>query len=460
MGINRFVYLLFAVSVGALIWLGITYAGSNKAQLMYTDRVEHTYQVIIASQYCEKLLLDAEAKQRGFIITGDAHFKEAADLSVSQVDSTWRSLRDLTNDNPSQRVNVHLLQTAIQQRLALIETDAGPSLGKKERLVQLERGGVLMEKIHTYIGAIENEERLLLVERRMAKDHYQSLNFTFVKYGFFFACLLCIVAILLIVRELRKRVNAQLQLEKTVLDLKQSNEEVDQITFTASHDLQEPLRKIGTLSTLLYRKMGDKVDEEGKDILDRIERSTSRTQLLINDLVNFTVLLNTKETTQPVDLDVVFRNTFEKIKQQDPTVKVNRHGVLPYVRGYEAQLDILFTQLLDNSLKYKHPDRALVINVTYGITEGEGITSLIWKRERTKRYHQVTVSDNGIGFSNDFKEKIFVLFQRLHAQQDIPGKGMGLSLARRIMTNHYGFIEGSGEEGVGASFKMYFPVES
>lgn len=460
MGINRFVYVLFAISVGTLVWLGITYAERNKAQLMYTDRVEHTYKVMIAAQFCEKLLLDAETKQRGFAITGDPHFKQASDLSAERVDSAWSDLRELTIDNPSQRVNVYLLQTAMQQRVGLIQSDPGPTTSKRERADRMEKGQVLMDKIHAYIQMIEKEEEQLLVERRLAKDHYQSLNFSFVKYGFFFACGLCLLALFLIVRELRQRVRTQLALENTVLDLKQRNDEVDQITFAASHDLQEPLRKIGTLSTLLYRKMGDKVDEEGKDILDRIERSTSRTQLLINDLVNFTVLLNHREDPQPVDLDAVFRSAFEKAKQGCPGIKVNRYGVLPFIHGYEAQISILFTQLLDNAVRHRHPDRPLIINVTHGITEGDGVASLIWKTERTKRYHQVTVADNGTGFNNDFKEKIFVLFQRLNPQDSAAGKGMGLAIARRIMTNHYGYIEASGEEGAGATFRMYFPLEN
>jgi signal transduction histidine kinase len=458
MGINRFVYLLFAVSVIVLCWLGYTYAEQNKAQLNYTEGVEHTYKVIITSQYCEKLLLDAESKQRGFIITQDEHFRRSSDSSVSKIDSSWNALKALTVDNPKQRVNIHLLHLAINQRLEILKQNFNLPAQGKARLERLEKGQLLMDKIHTYIRTIEHEEEMLLVERSIGKNHYQSLNFTYVKYGFFFACLVCAVAIFLIIRELRKRIHAQVLLEKTVLDLKRSNEEVEQITFTASHDLQEPLRKIGTLSTLLSRKMGENVSAEEKDILERIERSTGKMQWLINDLVNFTILLNTTEEPQPVDLDAVFKISFDKIKKEDPSIKLNLYGTLPFIQGYQPQLEILFTQLLDNAYKYKHPDRALIINVTYRLTEGDSMTAMIWKNERIKRYHQVTISDNGIGFSNDFREKIFVLFQRLHVQEDYTGKGMGLSLARRIMTNHYGYIDATGEEGVGAAFGMYFPV--
>ena len=115
-------------------------------------------------------------------------------------------------------------------------------------------------------------------------------------------------------------------------------------------------------------------------------------------------------------------------------------------------------QVLDNAVKFKHPLRQLVINVTYRIT-AEGSMRDMLKDKRTPRYHQVTITDNGLGFDNDFKEKIFVLFQRLHNQDDYPGKGTGLALAKRIMANHYGHIEAHAENGSGATFSMYFPVD-
>jgi signal transduction histidine kinase len=458
MGFNRFIYLLFAVSVVVLCWLGYTYAEQNKAQLKYTAGVEHTYQVIIAAQYCEKLLLDAESKQRGFIITRDEHFRRSAGYSVVKIDSTWNALRTLSADNPNQRVNLHLLKLVINQRLAILKRNFEMPAAEKVRRERLGNGQLLMEKIHVYIRAIEHEEEMLLVERSLAKNHYQSLNFIYVKYGFFFACLVCVAAIFLIIRELRKRVRAQALLERTVLELKRSNEELEQITFTASHDLQEPLRKIGTLSTLLNRKIGGTAGDEEKDILQRIEKSTGKMQRLLNDLVNFTVLLNTTGEPRHVDLDAVFKAAFDAIKKEDPTIKLNLYGTLPQIPGYQPQLDMLFTQLLGNALKYKDPNKTLIINVTYRLSGGDGITATIWKKERTKRYHEITISDNGIGFSNDFKEKIFVLFQRLHTNEVYAGKGMGLSLARRIVTNHYGHIEANGEEGVGGTFRMYFPA--
>ncbi|MES2372870.1 MAG: CHASE3 domain-containing protein [Bacteroidota bacterium] len=458
MGYNRFVYALFAVSVAVLSWLGYTYVNQNKAQLKYTTDVEHTYQVIIISKYCENLLLDAETKQRGFLLTsGDFHFRESSNASASKVDSALLLLKQIIGDNSRQRVNIHLLETAIKQRLTLLEQNFTLPRSQEERVRRLTMGQLLMNKIHLYIKTIEDEENSLLDQRAAAKDHYQALNFTFVKYAFLFACLFFGIGVLLIIRELRKRVKAQKLLEKSIHELKRSHEEVEQITFAASHDLQEPLRKIRTLSTLFTKKFQGSVDDEGKDILSRIDKASEKMHLLINDLVDFSGLLNKKEEKKMVNLDAIFKEAFSKSAKSD-TIKLNMYGSLPYIKGYEPQIEILFMQLLDNAVKFKNPLRQLVINVTYRMT-AEGSIRDKFKDKRTPRYHQVTITDNGLGFDNEFREKIFVLFQRLHNQEDYPGKGTGLALVKRIMTNHYGHIEAHGEKGSGATFSMYFPVD-
>jgi signal transduction histidine kinase len=458
MGSNRFVYILFAISVAVLSWLGYTYVNQNRAQLKYTADVEHTYQAIVISKYCENLVLDAETKQRGFLLTGDIHFRQASNASVSQVDSVLLLLKQITAGNSKQRVNIHLLETAIKQRLAILEQNFELLRNQKERVQRLTIGQLLMDKIHVYIKAVEDEENSLLVQRANAKDHYQALNFTFVKYAFLIACVFFAIGVFLIIRELRKRVRTQALLEKSIHDLKRSNEEVEQITFAASHDLQEPLRKIRTLGTLFTKKYQRSMGDEEKDILNRIDKATEKMHLLINDLVDFSGLLNAKEEKEIINLDILFKEAFNKSVKGDTTVKLNMYAALPHIKGYGPQLEILFMQLLDNAVKFRNPLRQLVINVTYRMTV-EGSTRNLLKDKRTHRYHQVTITDNGLGFDNDFREKIFVLFQRLHSHDEYPGKGTGLALVKRIITNHYGRIEAHGEKGSGATFSMYFPVD-
>ncbi len=143
---------------------------------------------------------------------------------------------------------------------------------------------------------------------------------------------------------------------------------------------------------------------------------------------------------------------------KDETVTLSRYDLLPSIKGYKPQLAILFAQLLHNAYTYKDQQRPLVINVTYQLTTITG-KGRFWNKTPARKYHQVTVSDNGIGFDNSFKEKIFVLFQKLHGPEEYSGKGTGLALVKRIMTNHYGHVEANGEKGAGATFSLYFPVE-
>ncbi|MES2328878.1 MAG: CHASE3 domain-containing protein [Bacteroidota bacterium] len=458
MGSNRFIYSLFIVSVLALSWLGYTYVDQNKEQLKYTAAVEHTYQAIILAKYSETLVLDAETKQRGFLLTGDIHFRDASNVSAAKLDDALSRLKNHISDNTKQRVNVYLLETAIRQRLAMIKENFNMPKEERERVWRLQNGQLMMDKIHLYIKTIEDQENSLLIERGQAKDHYQTLNFEFVKYAFLFACLFCGLAVLLLIRELRKRIKAQQLLEKSIMDLKRSNEEVEQITFAASHDLQEPLRKIRILGTLFTKKYEDSLGDSEKDILKRIDSATEKMHLLINDLVDFATLLDTEGKPEMVDLDKTFQDSVEKMAREGKLFKLNMYSALPYIRGHKPQLEILFNQVLDNAVKFKNPLRELVINVTYRMTEAGSLQDRLIDK-RTRRYHQVTISDNGLGFDNSFNEKIFLLFQRLHGQDDYAGKGTGLALVKRIMTNHYGHIEAHGEKGSGATFSLYFPVD-
>jgi CHASE3 domain sensor protein len=219
MGTNRSIYVLFAISAALLAWLGNTYIVQNREQLKYTVQVEHAYQVIITLHNCENLVLDAETKQRGYLLTGDQHFRDASGISVVKIDSVLNSLGQITSDNPKQRVNVQLLRLAIAQRLAVLQQNYNLAAENRLRTERLDIGRLLTEKIHLYVQVMEDEENGLLVERNLAKNHYQSLNFTFVKYAFLFASLFCGVAVLLLIRELRKRIKIQKMLEKSLLDL-------------------------------------------------------------------------------------------------------------------------------------------------------------------------------------------------------------------------------------------------
>ncbi|MCW3088400.1 MAG: histidine kinase, partial [Sediminibacterium sp.] len=184
-------------------------------------------------------------------------------------------------------------------------------------------------------------------------------------------------------------------------------------------------------------------------------RSTERMHGLLDNLIDFTNLINRSEKQSPVPLERPFKLAFEKVMGHNE-VDLVMEQELPVVAGYEQQLVLLFTQLLSNAFQYRDAGRKLVIEVTASISDGTSVRGILTKT--AARYQVVTIKDNGIGFDNVFHERIFVLFQRLHNQTEYTGKGIGLTIARRVMTNHYVYILASGIKGEGASFTLYFPI--
>ncbi len=439
-----------------LVWLGAIYFKQYRLQMQYTADVERTYQVIITLRNIEEDLLNAETRQRGYLLTGLEHFKGPYYNSVARVDSIIKELRPMIVDNPKQRVNLKLLEPAIAQRTGLLEANLYLQKNAPDFVERLDKGEQVMNKIRVYIKAMADEEYALLAWRSREKNRYQKLNTEFRTYTFGFAAFVFMCSILMIIRELKTRVRTQKMLEKSVFELRQSNEEIEQVSFAASHDLQEPLRKIRTLSTLLSKKYSDRLPSDEKDIITRIDRSTERMHMLLKNLIDFTNLAGHPEKISQVNLDSLFARVFMKMSE-GAEISLHKKVTLPLVEGYEEQLSLLFSQILSNALRYRHPGRPLVIDVRCETRKAGN--KKFWKRNRERDYHAITIEDNGIGFEKVYNEKVFGLFQRLHNQTEYEGQGIGLTIARRIMTNHYGFIEAEGKKGEGAAFTLYFPFQ-
>ncbi|MBV9986262.1 MAG: CHASE3 domain-containing protein [Chitinophagaceae bacterium] len=454
---NRFLYIALGLSLLLLVWLGSIFLRQNRLQLRYTSEVERTYRVIIALRNCEQYLSNAETSQRGFLLTRNEHFREPYRVALFRADSSLSALGNLIADNATQRVNLKLLETAFRQREDMLNTNLATQKHDAAFIKRMEDGELIMDKIKVYVEQMEKVEYDLLQYRNREKDHYQDLNQAFLKYASLFAGLVFLCSVALLIRELRIRVRTQKMLEKTVFELKQSNEEIEQVSFAASHDLQEPLRKIRTLSTLLTTKFSDKLPSDEKDIVARIDRSTERMHGLLENLIDFTNLVSHPEKLSPVELEQVFAQAFDQVLAR-MDVQLDKRAELPRIMGYEQQLCLLFTQLLTNSLKFRHRDRQLVLSVSYELRNETPERKWFWQRAPKQQYHLLTLRDNGIGFDSMFNEKIFLMFQRLHNQVDYAGQGIGLTIARRIMTNHYGYIEAEGVKDKGAVFKLWFPV--
>lgn len=239
-------------------------------------------------------------------------------------------------------------------------------------------------------------------------------------------------------------------------ELLRSNEELAQYAYVASHDLQEPLRKIMIFADMLKVQQRDTVGEN--PLLDKIGQATTRMSLLIKDLLEFSRLVNSDSLVQRVDLNKVVNAIaidFELvIGEKKATIQA---GTLPEIEGVGLQMNQLFYNLLNNALKFTKPDVAPAINITARLATADEVAAYIPKVLAEVAYYHITFSDNGIGFEMEHAERIFEIFRRLHGKSAYAGSGIGLALCRRIVTNHNGALYAESTPGNGATFHIILP---
>jgi light-regulated signal transduction histidine kinase (bacteriophytochrome) len=181
-------------------------------------------------------------------------------------------------------------------------------------------------------------------------------------------------------------------------------------------------------------------------------------QGLIEDLMNFANLVRGGEEISIVNGDKLLQSVTDALKQEIEEKKAMIHiGQMPAITGYEQQLFLMFKALLDNAIKFSKPGIQPVITIQWVKTNGTELTHIDRNLSR-KTFIRISIQDNGIGFSNEFSQKMFLIFQRLHANSEYEGKGIGLAMVERVMTNHNGYVLAKGQEDKGALFNLYFPA--
>ena len=251
---------------------------------------------------------------------------------------------------------------------------------------------------------------------------------------------------------------ANIELADAINALEQNNEELQQFAYIASHDLQEPTRKISIFAKMLADSLSG-IDERPKMFLDKISTSAERMAALISDILAYSQLSKDNNLIEPVDLNQIAAETitdFELIiEQSDAVVNYNK---LPVVEGIPRQMSQLFGNLISNSLKYRRPNVSPIVSVTAEfLPEEEAIKINGFTKGRD--YYRITFSDNGIGFNQEYADKIFNIFQRLHGKSEYSGTGIGLSICKKIVLNHHGTIEAKGSKDEGATFVVILPAK-
>ena len=236
-----------------------------------------------------------------------------------------------------------------------------------------------------------------------------------------------------------------------------SNENLQQFAYVASHDLQEPLRKIQSFGDLLRSRYGAELGE-GVEHLERMQAAASRMSTLIRDLLAFSRISTQQDTTAPVALQQVITTVLADLDLRiQETGAVIEPGPLPTVPGDRAQLEQLFQNLLSNALKFRRSGVAPLIRVQGELVAFSQLPPTVKPTRQVAVYHRIDVIDNGIGFDDKYVDRIFQVFQRLHGKNEFAGTGIGLAICEKVAANHGGAITATSQPGQGATFSVYLP---
>lgn len=252
----------------------------------------------------------------------------------------------------------------------------------------------------------------------------------------------------------------QRELEIRIDRLNRSNEELEQFAYVASHDLQEPLRKIRAFGERLSGKFKNELGDDGKDFIDRMQNAASRMQILIDDLLAYSKLSRSKEQYVKVDLSEIVKevlNDLEITVEQKKAI-INCDAICS-VMAIEGQMRQLFQNLISNALKFNKPNQIPVVNIKSEIITGKDIKG-ISKVFRKSKFCRISIQDSGIGFEEKFLDRIFVIFQRLHGRSEYAGTGIGLAICKKIVEHHNGFITAESKPNEGAKFIITLPLNA
>ncbi len=239
------------------------------------------------------------------------------------------------------------------------------------------------------------------------------------------------------------------RLRQSTLELERSNRELQDFAFVASHDLQEPLRKIQAFGDRLKTKHGATLGAEGVDYLSRMQAAAHRMHVLINDLLTFSRVTSKAQPFVPVDLGKIAREVLTdlEVRVQQTGGRVET-GALPTIDADPLQMRQLLQNLVGNGLKFHRPDEPPLVKISAAV-----------ERDGGPPRARLVIEDNGIGFDMKYLDRIFTPFQRLHGRAEYEGTGMGLAVCRRIVERHGGTLTAESAPGQGARFVAVLPVQ-
>ena len=252
--------------------------------------------------------------------------------------------------------------------------------------------------------------------------------------------------VIIIIRDITDRKQAEESQKTYAAELERSNKELQEFAYIASHDLQEPLRKVKVFGDRLKTNYSNALDEKGLDYLERMQSAATRMQTLIEDLLVFSRVTTRAQPFTPINLNEIIKGVLSDLETRiEATQAQIEVADLPVLEADETQMRQLFQNLISNALKFHKPNTPPKIKI-----------ALI---ERNSESCKIAVSDNGIGFNKKHYDHIFGVFHRLHRRNEYPGTGVGLAVCRKITNRHNGTIEAKSVVGQGATFLIILPLK-
>ena len=466
-------FLLTIAVLGLSGWLSYR----NLNQLSDSEGwVIHTHEVLDELRDTLATLAEAESGQRSYLITGDPAYLGPYRSACGAVTAHLQRVAFLTADNVVQQKRLTGLNETVEKRLsslgAGIEVRDAAGIEGAIRYVNEGRGRREMDSIRTQIAVmIQTEQSLLAVRKTRSFRSYWTavatqLLTTLIGVG------LVVTGYFLAAREIETRrlgtealarANDELEarVETRTADLgaaneslQRSNRELEQFASVASHDLQEPLRKIQAFGDRLQTKCAEELSEQGRDYLARMLASAGRMRSLIDALLTFSRVTTKAQPFTEVDLGATAQDVVADLETQVArTGGQVEIGPLPTVEADALQMRQLIQNLIGNGLKFSKPNESPIVRVTSRMLE-----PLNGEAEAVAGSCEISVQDNGIGFEEVYLDRIFELFQRLHGRQEYEGTGMGLAICRKIVERHRGTITAKSAPGQGAKFLVTLPL--
>ena len=406
-------------------------------------------------------ITEAESSQRGYLLSSDSLFLGPLKDVIPVINRSFVRLRYSLRNDSLQLRRCKELEEKVQLRLNFLHTNLqrakGDRIGFEQQMI---KGYLFMQDVKNVSRLMLSTENERYVRALELRERYQEVTPVLLLILSIFVFILFTASYYVIRKQLAERIAIQQELEIRIDALNRSNSELEQFAYVASHDLQEPLRKIQAFGDKLVLKKYIVQSEEAEDTVQRMRSAASRMQILINELLAFSRLTRPNVATQYETVSVesavreVLADLQEHIQEKKALITIEP---MPVIEAVPVQMHQLFQNLISNALKFARDNVRPVVRIYADLVSGYMIKGAK-PSHALQQFHRITVEDNGIGFDPQYDEKIFVIFQRLHGKMEYSGTGIGLAICRKIVSNHNGYILAEGRPGEGSRFMIFLPV--